>query len=79
MRKYSVHKDWFIYQERICEHLNQLGFNASTNKTIQGVRTKHDLDIYAEIFMPRYLLLDKRSFGSLKQNIGIKKSLNFMY
>lgn len=51
MRRCSVHKDWFIYQERICEHLNQLGFNASTNKTIQGVRTKHDLDIYAEIFI----------------------------
>lgn len=46
-----MNKDWFIFQEKICNHLKNLGFTASTNKTILGIRTNHDIDIYSEIFI----------------------------
>lgn len=39
-------KEWFNFQERIAEHLRGLGVQAETNKTIKGVRTEHDLDVY---------------------------------
>jgi len=39
-------KDWFDFQEKIAEHFRSLGVQAETNKTIKGVRTEHDLDVY---------------------------------
>ncbi|MPW45211.1 restriction endonuclease [Acinetobacter guerrae] len=39
-------KDWYDFQERIAHHFRGLGVQAVTNKTIKGVRTDHDLDIY---------------------------------
>lgn len=44
-------KDWYDFQEKICEHFKTLGFNSCTNKTIQGARTSHDVDVYSEIII----------------------------
>lgn len=41
-----MEKDWYDFQERIAHHFRGLGVQAVTNKTIKGVRTDHDLDIY---------------------------------
>lgn len=41
-----MEKDWFNFQEKIAEHFRSLGVQAETNKTIRGVRTEHDLDVY---------------------------------
>ncbi|WP_347455273.1 restriction endonuclease [Acinetobacter thermotolerans] len=41
-----MEKEWFNFQERIAEHFRSLGVQAETNKTITGVRTEHDLDVY---------------------------------
>jgi len=41
-----MEKDWYNFQEEINEHFKSLGFEAETNKTIVGVRTKHDIDVY---------------------------------
>lgn len=40
--------DWYNFQEEICNYFKSLGFNAETNKTIQGVRTTHDIDVYVQ-------------------------------
>lgn len=40
-------KEWFNFQEKIAEHFRSLGVQAVTNKTVKGVRTEHDIDIYA--------------------------------
>ncbi len=37
--------EWYNFQEVICEHFNSIGAMAKTNQTIEGVRTKHDIDI----------------------------------
>lgn len=37
--------DWYKFQEKICDHFNSLGAISETNITLQGVRTKHDIDI----------------------------------
>lgn len=37
--------DWYQFQEDICEHFKSIGADAETNVTVQGVRTKHDIDI----------------------------------
>lgn len=37
---------WYIFQEEIATYFRSLGTYAETNKTVQGVRTKHDIDIY---------------------------------
>lgn len=42
-------KDWYDFQEKICNHFKTLGFNSCTNKKVQGTRTSHDIDIYSEI------------------------------
>lgn len=39
-------KDWFDFQEKIAQHFRTLGVQAETNKTIKGIRTEHDLDVY---------------------------------
>lgn len=39
-------KEWFDFQERIAQHFRGLGVQAETNKTVKGVRTDHDLDVY---------------------------------
>lgn len=38
-------KDWFKFQEDICSHFISIGASAKTNVTVQGVRTKHDVDV----------------------------------
>ena len=37
--------DWKDYQEEAAEFFRSLGLDASTDVTIQGVRTKHDVDV----------------------------------
>ena len=44
-----MEKDWFNFQEKIAEHFRSLGVQAETNKTIRGVRTEHDLDVYEHL------------------------------
>ena len=38
--------EWYNLQEEVCEHFRSIGAEAESNKTIQGVRTKHDIDVY---------------------------------
>jgi len=37
--------DWKDYQEEAAEFFRSLGLDAETNVTLQGVRTKHDVDV----------------------------------
>ncbi len=36
---------WYNFQEEISDYFNSIGADAKTNQTIQGVRTKHDIDV----------------------------------
>lgn len=38
--------DWQQYQEEAAEFFRSLGLAVSTNVTLQGVRTTHDIDVY---------------------------------
>lgn len=40
--------DWYEFQEQISEHFTSIGADAKTNVRIQGVRTKHDIDVYVK-------------------------------
>jgi restriction system protein len=40
--------DWKDYQEEAAEFFRTLGLEANTDVTIQGVRTKHDVDVLAK-------------------------------
>ena len=42
-------KDWKGYQEEAAEFFRSLGLNATTDETLHGVRTKHDIDVLVEI------------------------------
>lgn len=42
----STEPKWYSFQEEIAAYFRSLGTNAETNKTIQGVRTKHDIDVF---------------------------------
>jgi hypothetical protein len=37
--------DWKEYQEQVAEFFRSLGLDAETDVTLQGVRTKHDVDV----------------------------------
>lgn len=41
--------DWQQYQEEAAEFFRSIGLTASTNVTLQGIRTKHDIDVYVVI------------------------------
>lgn len=41
--------DWKDYQEEAAEFFRTLGLNASTDVSLQGVRTSHDVDVLVEI------------------------------
>lgn len=41
-------KDWYSFQEEICDYFFSLGFSSETNKRIQGVRTNHNIDVYVQ-------------------------------
>lgn len=41
--------NWKEYQEEAAEFFRGLGLKANTDVTIQGVRTKHDIDVLVEI------------------------------
>ena len=41
--------DWRAYQEEAAEFFRTLGMTASTNVTLEGVRTKHAVDVLVEI------------------------------
>lgn len=41
-------KVWFDFQEEICNYFISLGFIAETNKIIEGVRTKHSIDVFVQ-------------------------------
>lgn len=38
-------KRWYEFQELIAEHFRSLGASASTNVSLDGVRTQHDIDV----------------------------------
>lgn len=38
-------KKWYEFQELIAEHFRSLGAIAQTNISVEGIRTKHDIDI----------------------------------
>lgn len=38
-------KRWYEFQELIAEHFRSLGASSSTNISLDGVRTRHDIDI----------------------------------
>lgn len=40
--------DWYEFQEQIREHFISIGADAETNVQVQGVRTKHDIDVYVQ-------------------------------
>lgn len=44
----SNKSDWFNFQEEICDYFNSIGAEAKTNVTVEGVRTKHDIDILVQ-------------------------------
>lgn len=41
--------DWKEYQEEAAEFFRSIGLKAETDVTLQGVRTKHDVDVYVQI------------------------------
>jgi hypothetical protein len=38
--------DWRQYQEEAADFFRSLGLEATTNHTVQGVRTTHDIDVF---------------------------------
>lgn len=42
-------KPWQLYQEDAAAFFRLLGLSASTDVTLQGVRTKHDVDVFVEL------------------------------
>jgi restriction system protein len=40
---------WSNYQEEVAEFFRELGLDAKTNQTIQGVRTRHAIDVLVRI------------------------------
>lgn len=44
----SKDKKWYQFQEDICKHFQSIGVEAATNVTVQGVRTKHDIDVLVQ-------------------------------
>ena len=44
----SKDKKWYQFQEDICKHFQSIGAEAATNVTVQGVRTKHDIDVLVQ-------------------------------
>jgi restriction system protein len=41
-------EDWQDYQEEVAKFFRSLGLKATTNFTVQGVRTTHDVDVFVE-------------------------------
>jgi len=41
----EFHLNWRDYQEEAAEFFRSLGLEAETDVTIQGARTKHDIDV----------------------------------
>ncbi|MBQ0216414.1 restriction endonuclease [Alcaligenes faecalis] len=41
--------DWFNYQEEAAAFFRDLGLDAQTNVTVQGVRTQHDIDVLVKM------------------------------
>ena len=37
---------WQEYQEEVSAFFRSLGLDATTNHSVQGVRTSHDIDVY---------------------------------
>lgn len=40
--------NWYNFQEEICAYFKSIGTDAKTNQTIQGVRTRHDIDVFVK-------------------------------
>lgn len=41
-----IEPQWYSFQEEIAAYFKSLGTNAETNKPVQGVRTKHNIDVF---------------------------------
>lgn len=41
--------DWFDYQEETAAFFRSLGLDAQTNVTVEGVRTRHDIDVLVKM------------------------------
>ncbi|MFD2324237.1 restriction endonuclease [Mucilaginibacter galii] len=49
--------EWYNFQEQICEYFKSLGFDATSNVTVDGARTNHAIDVLVKTkFMGQELI-----------------------
>ncbi len=58
--------DWKGYQEETAEFFRSLGLSASTNVTLQGVRTSHDVDVLVTIDVAGFSVKATPTFDTLR-------------
>jgi hypothetical protein len=54
--------DWKDYQEEAAEFFRSLGLKSSTDVTMEGVRTKHDVDVLVEIDIAGLSVVQPQSY-----------------
>ena len=71
--KKNIDTDWYNFQEEICEHFKNLGANAKTNVTVEGVRGISNIDVVVE---SKYLGTDFKWFVEAKYwNSNVTKEI----
>ncbi|WP_109013659.1 restriction endonuclease [Klebsiella pneumoniae] len=71
--KKNIDTDWYNFQEDICEHFKNLGANAKTNVTVEGVRGISNIDVVVE---SKYLGTDFKWFVEAKYwNSNVTKEI----
>ncbi|HEO9243325.1 TPA: restriction endonuclease [Klebsiella variicola] len=69
----NTESDWYGFQEEICEHFKNLGANAKTNVTVEGVRGSSNIDVVVE---SKYLGTDFKWFVEAKYwNSNVTKEI----
>ncbi len=69
----NTESDWYNFQEEICEHFRNLGTNAKTNVTVEGVRGSSNIDVVVE---SKYLGTDFKWFVEAKYwNSNVTKEI----
>ncbi|HII4349572.1 TPA: restriction endonuclease [Enterobacter cloacae] len=69
----NIDSDWYKFQEEICDHFNNLGANAKTNVTVDGVRGSSDIDV---VVVSKYLGTDFKWFVEAKYwNSNVTKEI----
>lgn len=61
---------WQEYQEEAAKFFRSIGLEATTNHTVQGVRTKHDIDVYVK---SHHFGFDVVWYGSSSANNGTRR------